>query len=386
MTSPASNHSSPTWAQTHRASATISPLSALAHRMGEAATTWLSSLTPGQLCHAVYTVADDERKNWHYIPRTRSGLSLRELSGGQQKLAFRLLATGLSERAYGQALAIMSLEAVLAELEGPARNNPRDPDLYHFTVFGTPSDTEPWGWRVEGHHISLNFLIAGGIASAPQFFGSNPGKVPAHGLTDSGLAGMAGFRVLALEEDLGRRLITMLDHAQRHRAIILPEAPRDILTTFQRNVTRETAIGLAASSMTEDQQHLLHTLIETYARRMPEALADHQLDRIARDGTGHIHFGWAGGEHVGDPHYYRLQGPGFLVEYDNTQNGANHIHTVWRDFDAEWGDDLLANHYAERRHGDHSDHAHGDHGTHGHGPEDHADHSHDVDDHAGHKH
>ena len=197
---------------------------------------------------------------------------------------------------------------------------------------------------------------------------------------------MAGFRVLALEEDLGRRLVTMLDHAQRHRAIILPEAPRDILTTFQRNVTRETAIGLAASSMTEDQQHLLHTLIETYARRMPEALADHQLDRIARDGTGHIHFGWAGGEHVGDPHYYRLQGPGFLVEYDNTQNGANHIHTVWRDFDAEWGDDLLANHYAERRHGDHSDHAHGEHGTHGHGPEDHADHSHDVDDHAGHKH
>lgn len=352
----------------------IDPLSALAHRMGEAATTWLASLTPGQRTRASFQVGDDERRDWHYVPRTRPGLSLRELSGGQQKLAFRLLATGLSERAYGQALAIMSLEAVLAELEGPGRVNLRDPDLYSFTIFGTPSDQTPWGWRVEGHHISLNFLIAGGIASAPNFFGSNPGKVPNRGLHEqSGLAGMAGFRVLATEEDLGRRLVTMLDDAQRQRAIILPDAPTDILTRNERQVTRETPSGLAVAGMSDDQRDVLLSLVEVYATRMPEALADHHLNRIARDGAEHIHFAWAGGEVVGDPHYYRLQGPGFLVEYDNTQNGANHIHTVWRDFEAEWGDDLLADHYAARRHGNHSDHAHGDYGSHSH---DHGDHGH----------
>ena len=158
-----------------------------------------------------------------------------------------------------------------------------------------------------------------------------------------------------------------------------PDADRAWLSVREQVVSEIVeAVGLAIDDdCYRDEIHLI---------LISGNLADHQLDRIARDGTGHIHFGWAGGEHVGDPHYYRLQGPWFLVEYDNTQNGANHIHTVWRDFDAEWGDDLLANHYAERRHGDHSDHAHGEHGTHGHGPEDHADHSHDVDDHAGHKH
>ncbi|MFM7198969.1 MAG: DUF3500 domain-containing protein, partial [Chloroflexota bacterium] len=199
----------------------------------------------------------------------------------------------------------------------------------------------------------------------------------------TGLAGLAGFRVLALEEDLGRRLVTSLDASQRGSAIFLPEAPADILTTNQRHVTRDTPVGIAATGMTEAQRDVLMTLVETYAHRMPDAIADHRLDQIARDGTGHIHFAWAGGESVGAPHYYRLQGPGFLVEYDNTQNGANHIHTVWRDFDHEWGDDLLASHYQSRTHGDHSDHAHagtrdhhGDHGDDGHDGHAHDDHGH----------
>lgn len=390
MTTPDGAHATVAWASARRARATIDPLSALARRMAEAATTWLASLTPGQRSRATYAVDNDDRRNWHYVPNPRPGLALRELSGGQQKLAFRLLATGLSDRAYGQALAIMSLEAVLAELEGPGRRNPRDPDLYHFTIFGTPSDAEPWGWRVEGHHISLNFLIAGGIAFAPSFFGSNPGRVPDRGLDPrTGLAGLAGFRVLALEEDLGRRLVTTLDASQRRSAIFLPEAPADILTTNQRHVTRDTPVGIAATGMTEAQRDLLMTLVETYAYRMPDAIADHRLDQIARDGTGHIHFAWAGGESVGAPHYYRLQGPGFLVEYDNTQNGANHIHTVWRDFDHEWGDDLLASHYQSRTHGDHSDHAHAgtrdDHGEHDddhHGHAEHDGHGHDDHGHA----
>ena len=388
MTTPDGAHATVAWATARRARATIDPLCALARRMAEAATTWLASLTPGQRSRATYTVDSDNRRNWHYVPNPRPGLALRELSGGQQKLAFRLLATGLSERAYGQALAIMSLEAVLAELEGPGRRNPRDPDLYHFTIFGTPSDAEPWGWRVEGHHISLNFLIAGGIAFAPSFFGSNPGRVPDQGLDPrTGLANLAGFRVLALEEDLGRRLITSLDASQRGSATFLPEAPTDILTTNQRHVARDTPAGIAATGMTDAQRDLLMALVETYAYRMPDAIADHRLNQIARDGTGNIHFAWAGGESVGAPHYYRLQGPGFLVEYDNTQNGANHIHTVWRDFDHEWGDDLLAAHYQSRTHGDHSDHDHagtrdaiGDHGDDKHDGHAHEDHDHAHDD------
>jgi hypothetical protein len=255
----------------------------------------------------------------------------------------------LSRRGYAKAVTIMSLEKVLAELEGPARRNPRDPDLYHVTVFGTPGTPTPWGWRVEGHHVSVNCLVVDGqrIATTPNFFGANPARVPSGGL--------AGLRVLAAEEDLARRLLGALDGQLRDRVVMAPQAPNDILTRAERRVTPDSPAGVAAKDMSPSQSDLLAGLVQEYVSRMPPDVADTRLDQIEKAGRQHIHFAWAGEAEPGHPHYYRLQGPTFLVEYDNTQNQANHIHTVWRDFGGDWGDDLLASHYARspQSHDDH---------------------------------
>lgn len=311
-----------------------------AQEMALAAGTFLASLTPGQRTQVLFPVEDDERKNWHYIPRDRRGLPFKEMDGGQQKLAHALLLSGLSRRGYTKAVTIMSLEKVLGELEGTSRRHPRDPDLYYVTLFGTPSDDKPWGWRLEGHHVSLNFLLVNGqeIASAPNFLGCNPARVPQGAL--------AGLRVLAAEEDLARRLLATLDAPQRGHVLLSAEAPADILTRAEHDVKPDAPAGLAARDMTREQAQLLMTLVSEYAGRMPEAVASARLTRIEKDGQAHIHFAWAGSDVPGGPHYYRLQAPSFLVEYDNTQNDANHIHSVWRDLVGDWGDDLLAGHYA----------------------------------------
>ncbi len=315
-----------------------------AQRMAEAATTLLAALTPEQRARTIYPVEHEERRNWHYIPRARQGLPFKEMDSSQLQLAHALISSGLSRRGYAKAMTIMSLEKVLGELEGPGRRHVRDPELYYVTVFGTPSDTAPWGWRVEGHHVSLNYLVVDGrhIAPTPSFFGANPARVP-EGVAQEGLVGL---RVLAAEEDLARRLLALLDASQRQRVLLSAEAPTDIVTRAAHRVTPEAPAGLAAREMTPEQRRLLLELVEAYIGRMPEDVAGARMDRIEKEGTQYIHFAWAGAERPGHGHYYRLQGPSFLVEYDNTQNNANHIHTVWRDFAGDWGDDLLAGHYA----------------------------------------
>ena len=326
--------------------------SATAARMAEAATTFLASLTPDQRTRTLFAVEDDERLNWHYIPRERQGLPFKEMDGSQQKLAHALLSSGLSRHGYAKAVSIMALESVLAQLEGTTRRFPRDPDLYHVTVFGAPSDSAPWGWRVEGHHVSVNMLVAGGqrIAPTPSFFGANPARVP----EGAGAPGLVGLRVLAAEEDLARRVLAALEGAAHDKALISGDAPADILSKSEHRVRPDTPAGLPAADMSSAGRDHLLALVQEYVRRMPEDIAGTRLNRIEKDGTGHIHFAWAGSETPGGPHYYRLQGPSFLVEYDNTQNNANHIHTVWRDFDGDWGDDLLAGHYERSDH--HDDH------------------------------
>ncbi|MBI2951343.1 DUF3500 domain-containing protein [bacterium] len=311
-----------------------------AQRMAEAATTFLAALTPEQRTRVLFPVENEERQNWHYIPRDRCGLPFKEMDGAQQKLAHALLSSGLSRRGYMKAVTIMGLESVLAQLEGPARRFARDPDLYYVTLFGTPSDDAPWGWRVEGHHVSVNFLAVGGrrIAPTPNFFGANPARVPQGDLT--------GLRVLAAEEDLARRLLSSLDPSQHAKVILSAEAPSDIVTRSEHRIQLNAPAGLAAGEMTEDQRRVVMGLVTEYVSRMPEDVADTRMNRIEKDGTAHIHFAWAGAEQQGGPHYYRLQGPHFLIEYDNTQNQANHIHSVWRDLTDDWGDDLLARHYA----------------------------------------
>jgi hypothetical protein len=309
--------------------------------MAEAATTFLVSLTAEQQGRAFFPLESEERLNWHYIPRERRGLSFKEMDGGQRKLAHALLSSGLSRRGYAKALDIMGLESILAELEGPARRYPRDPDLYHVTLFGMPSDESPWGWRVEGHHLSANFLVVRGkrIAPTPNFFGANPARVSEGPL--------AGLRVLAAEEDLARHLLVSLDGERQARAIIDTTAPADIITEAEPRVRIDDPGGLGATEMTEDQRRLLMDLVVEYTSRMPKDVADTRMDEIEKEGKAHIHFAWAGSEKQGDGHYYRVHGPSFLIEYDNTQNNANHIHTVWRDLKDDWGEDLLRGHYAK---------------------------------------
>lgn len=322
----------------------VGPETDTARRMADAAATFLASLTSDQAAKAVFPVESEERLNWHYIPRPRQGLPLKEMTGNQQQLTFALLSTGLSRTGCAKALTIMSLESVLAEIEGLDRRFSRDPNLYYVTIFGAPSDSSPWGWRVEGHHVSVNILIVDGgrIAPTPNFFGANPARVP-----EGVPGGRAGLRVLAAEEDLARQLLSGLNGQQRRRALLSAEAPADIVTRAEHRVRVEAPAGVAAGEMPEQQCRQLMDLVLVYVSRMPADVADVRWSRIEKDGTGHIHFAWAGPAEPDQPHYYRLQAPGFLVEYDNTQNNANHIHSVWRDLRGDWGDDLLAGHYAE---------------------------------------
>ena len=307
--------------------------------MADAATTFLAALDPEQRGRASFPADHEERYNWHYVPKDREGLPLRDMDTSQQQLAFSLLSTGLSRMGYGKAMRIMSLEKILGQLEGASGRHRRDPERYFFTVFGTPSDTQPWGWRVEGHHVSVNFLVVAGqrIAPTPNFFGSNPARVPSGSLE--------GMRILAAEEDLARHLLEMLPERQRSHAIVSHEAPADILTRAERRIALDAPSGVAAHDLDDAQRGALMALVQEYVHRMPEDVADLRLNQIEKAGTGHIHFAWAGQQRPGEPHYYRVQGPSFLVEYDNTQNDANHIHSVWRDVEGDWGDDLLARHY-----------------------------------------
>jgi hypothetical protein len=305
--------------------------------MAEAAALFLASLSPEQRSQANFPIDSPERFTWDYRPHARSGLAWRDLDRSQQKLAYALLASGLSRQGHAKALAIMSLESVLQSLTNSQAYNP---DFYYLSIFGTPGDPAAWGWQVEGHHLSVNILVVGAtqLAVTPNFFGANPARVLSGPLT--------GLRVLAGEEDLARRLLHSLTAAQQTRTLISPECPPDIITDNARRVRLDDPQGLAAQEMNAEQQRYLQDLVLEYLRRLPREVADERLNGIDKEGWGFLHFAWAGSPDPGRPHYYRLHGPSFLVEYDNIQNNANHIHTVWRDLKDDWGEDLLQRHYA----------------------------------------
>lgn len=305
--------------------------------MVQAARHFLDSLTPEQSARATFPFQEDERLNWHYIPRERKGLPLLDMTPPQRALAHALLSAGLSQQGYIKAVTIMSLEDVLRILE-KADPNYRNPEKYYFSVFGEPSDTGTWGYRIEGHHVSQNFTVVNGrVAGTPSFFGANPAEVRE--------GPRKGLRALAAEEDLARDLLESLTPEQKKVAIVDATAYKDILTTASRKAALEgQPSGLSAAKMTKKQLDLLDTLISDYARNMPEQLAQARLDQLKKAGTS-LFFAWAGVEQRGGPHYYRIQAPTFLIEYDNTQNNANHIHSVWRDFNGDFGLDLLAMHY-----------------------------------------
>jgi hypothetical protein len=308
--------------------------------MAGAAHNFLAALSPDQKAKATFAMANEERFNWHFVPRERKGLPLKEMDGAQRALAHALLNAGLSQRGYLKASTVMSLEEVLRILEKDSTGR-RDPDKYYFSVFGEPSETATWGWRVEGHHLALNFTVVKGqaIATAPCFFGANPAEVKD--------GPRKGLRTLAREEDVARELLLSLDAKQKSVAVIDQTAPKDILSYNKRKVEAGAPKGIAAAKLGKKQQDLLMALIEEYAANMPDDLAAVRMDAARKAGLDKIHFAWAGGPDRGQGHYYAVQGPTFLIEYDNTQNNANHIHSVWRDFNGDFGDDLLAGHYQQ---------------------------------------
>jgi hypothetical protein len=305
--------------------------------MARAAAAFLASLSAEQRAKAVFDFADAERLNWHFIPRERRGLPLAEMTVAQQELARALLRAGVGQRGYVKASTIIELELVLRELGG----NPtvRDPALYYVSIFGSPTASGPWGWRTEGHHLSVNFTIAGGtlVATAPSFFGANPAEVR------SGTR--RGLRALAEEEDLARALVTSLRPEQRAAALIATEAPRDIVTGNAAEVDPLEPAGIAVTTLDAAQRAMLLRVIDEYLARMTDELAEARRARLADTDFDAVTFAWAGSIERGRPHYYRIQGPTFLIEYDNTQNDANHIHSVWRDFEGDFGRDLLREHY-----------------------------------------
>jgi len=296
---------------------------------------FLNELEPELKSKANFPFDSEERFNWHYVPRRRKGVSFKDMNDRQRAAAHTLLKSTLSVKGYSKTTGVIVLEGVLRELEGQFR----DPDLYYFTIFGTPSEDSPWGWRVEGHHLSINYssVTKELVATTPTFFGSNPAIVPN--------GPHKGLRVLKFEEAMARELVASFNGAQRSKAIIATRAPSDIITGADREADIGKPRGLPASDMNHDQRAMLMRLVEEYVCNFRSEIADEYLFDIGKDGIEKIHFAWAGGTAAGEPHYYRIHGPRFVLEYDNTQNDANHIHTVWRDIKNDWGEDLLKRHY-----------------------------------------
>jgi len=309
---------------------------------------FVDALLVEQRATAIREFTDDARYDWHYIPKSgRKGLPLGAMTGRQAALAHAVLQAALSETGYGKTEGIMRLEGILGEIEAAqGRENARafrDPGNYFVTVFGEPVVGGDWGLSFEGHHVSLNFTVAGGevVASSPAFLGANPHRVPQ--------GEQEGWRVLGAEEDRARALLASLDAAQLEEAVVTPHAPRDLFSGAERRVPSMKAEGLPAWSMTAEQKELLHALILEYADNVAGDAARERHAQIESGGDD-IWFAWMGSTERGEPHYYVIQAPEFLIEYDNVQNGANHSHTVWRDFDGDFGRDVLAEHHAAHPH------------------------------------
>ena len=308
-------------------------------KMARAADKFLDGLTDEQKTKATFDFDDKERTNWYFTPHQkdrkadRKGLPLAEMTAEQRRAALDLLKTGTSASGDKKALTIMSLESILRDLEkGGAMV--RNPDWYFFTVFGKPSAKGKWGWRVEGHHLSLNFTLEDGkiLAATPAFFGANPATVQD--------GARKGLRTLPDAEDLAKKLLKSLDDDQKKTAHQKEQFPEIAEATDGPKVGEPK--GLAADKMTQDQQHVLMDLLHAYTDRMPEDVAEAEWSDVKKADIGNIHFAYAGGTEPGKRHTYRVQGPTFVIEFLNVQpdganNPANHIHSAWRHIGGDFG-------------------------------------------------
>jgi Protein of unknown function (DUF3500) len=301
----------------------------------------LAALPEKSRAQAMRPFEDRDRIDWHYTPRSRNGISFKDLDSRGREQIHALLRTALSATGYRKVVNIIELEIVLRELE--TFGWMRDPERYHLTVYGAPDRVQRWGWRFEGHHVSLNFTLAGDklAVDAPSFFGANPATVAA--------GPRKGLRALGEEHDAGWALLESFGEAPRSEAVFETRTYGDIVTANKDKVEPLAAVGVAGAKLDEKQRALLWKLIEVYAGSFEPGLAQARLARAKQGGIEAIRFGWAGSTVRGKPHYYRVQGPLFLIEYDASQNDGNHIHTVWRDFSGDFGRDLLREHYAAVR-------------------------------------
>ncbi|MGV9972959.1 DUF3500 domain-containing protein [Nocardia beijingensis] len=381
--------------------ATLAPVRELvATDMAACAAAWLESLAPDQLIRAQFDSplapdAEAERLRWFYTPTDHGGLALRDQTARQQDLAMRLVASGLSEAGYATVATVMGLENVLDQVEGWqvrwGRQRGRDPGLYWLRLFGRPGD-RVWAWRFGGHHISLNNLLIGGriVSTTPCFIGADPAATTLLGGT---------LRPLGGPEETARHLARSLDSGRYHTALLHTSAVSDIVSGNRPIIAHGDAMmhmqdlwrgrftdpalrklvddidmraesgsgytaadhaamaisippkGLAARDLDPEHRHLLRQLISLYTGRAPSALAEvHAAYYAADDVLDEVHFGWAGSLEAGEPHYYRIQGPELLIEYDNTQRQANHAHSVWRDLRSDFGLDSLAEHRRRSAH------------------------------------
>jgi hypothetical protein len=310
--------------------------------MARAATAFLSALDASKHRRAAFAFGDAERRNWHYVPRRRQGLPFKDMPAPARAATHELLKSALSAAGYEKAVNVIRLEEVLRQLE--TLGFFRDPENYYVSIFGTPGAAGPWGWRLEGHHLSLNFTVVPGrpIAVTPAFLGANPASVPGGPLQ--------GLRALKDEQDLGLALAQSLGPVLQPRLMIASSSLGDIVSGPGRIENLKTPAGIGLGEMSAEQQALALRLVETYARNMRAEIADAELRAIRDAGLEQLHFAWAGPIHPARPHYYRLHGPTVLIEYDNTQNDANHIHSVWHDPRNSFGADLLRAHYRTGHH------------------------------------
>ncbi len=315
--------------------------------MAAAASEFLQILTTKQKNTIQFDMDDNERYNWHYVPKSRKGLAVKDLSDIQRESAMKLLRTALSDSGFAKTTAIMQLEGILREVEGRSPDDThRDPVKYYFSIFGDPVADSIWGWRLEGHHVSFNFSARNNdlVSGTPSFLGTNPAVV---------LSGPEkGKYILKNETELGVALLHSLDASQARKTIISEEAPSEIITGADRKAIIEHPEGILYSELNNSQQKMFIELLSIYIHRYTRLFALVMMKEIEAAGLNKLRFAWAGEKQpgIGHPHYYRIQGPTIIIEYDNTQNNANHIHTVIRDLKNDFGGDELLKHYKKDKH------------------------------------
>lgn len=317
---------------------------ASAQDLADKANNFLATLTPELKAKTLFPLKSEERFNFNFVPLVRQGPTFHDFNEQQKAAAIALLRASVSEQGFNKAIEIMELEKALIVIEKRTPDDKRrDPLNYHFCIFGTPSNSAPWGWRFEGHHISLNFASSEGkiVSATPSFFGSNPGIVP----PDAGI--QPGKQVLQQETELAFTFVKSLDTEQLTLASFSESAPEEIFSSNMRKANNLEPKGIPYSMLTPDQKNLFMQLLNVFVKNYEFGFSKTLMAKIEKAGMDNLYFAWAGGYKYGKPHYYRIQGPMLLIEYDNTQTNANHVHSVVRDLTNDFAEDILREHYLE---------------------------------------